>query len=255
MHTNTIFPFLCNRKILRKGNCAEPLKSVCKSKTGFSIPIEPLQIKFLPYIILNLKIKQMSKKILALSAVVMSVLFVSCKKENSNPSNAEINGTWNFASMETDGSVSQEYTDEFGTTKTINTYDFVSEDNKGTITFDGSKIVSSNLSYSVDYVLTAKTYQDGVLVGTSTLPINQSYPASSSTASYKMVGTDSIYFEGGSMFMGGVTTELIPSGAKLDLQGNTLFMTQYVNQTKTQDIFGIPITTAMNLKVVVKLQK
>jgi len=197
----------------------------------------------------------MSKNILAFTTMMMSVFFMSCKKESSQPSNGDIIGTWNFASMEADGTVSQEYTDGFGTTKTINTYDFVTEDNKGTVTFDGSTITSSNLSYSVDYVVSAKTYQDGVLIGSATLPVNTSYPASSSTATYKMVGTDSIYFEGGSMFMGGVTTEIIPSGAKLAFEGNTLYMTQFVNQTKIQNIFGLPVTTATNLKVIVKLQK
>jgi hypothetical protein len=197
----------------------------------------------------------MSKKILVLTAVILSVLFVSCKKESSQPSGGDITGTWNFVSMEVSSTTTQEYTDEFGSSKTISTSDYTTENNQGTITIDAAKMTSTNLSYSVHTDVQAKYYLNGSLVSSFSSPVDYDSPASNSSATYKLIGADSIYFDGGSMFMGGVTTDITASGAKLSFEDNILYMTQYVNQTSTQIIYDMPVTTTINGKVVAKLQK
>ena len=197
----------------------------------------------------------MKKSILVASTVLVSAFFVSCKKESNQPGATNITGTWSFVSMDVSSTTSQEYTDEFGTSKTISTSDYTTEDNTGTITIDAAKMTSANLSYSIHDNVHAEFYQDGVSTGSFDAPFDYNSPASNGSATYKVISADSIYFDGGSLFMNGVTTDVTPSGAKLNLQGDILYMTQYVNQTKTQVVSGLPITSVLDAKVIAKLQK
>ncbi|QEC66730.1 hypothetical protein FRZ67_05215 [Panacibacter ginsenosidivorans] len=198
----------------------------------------------------------MKKSFLILSAFSACVFSVSCKKESSQPGvSADIQGTWNFQSMDVTSSSTQEYTESGVSTKTVTTSDYTTSNNTGTIVIDGSSMTSSNISYSVSTVAHASIYSNGVLIDNSDLPFNFTAPASSGTATYTSVSADSIHFNGGSLFMSGVATDVTPSGAKLDLQGDILSMTQYVNQTATQEVYGVPITTTTYAKVIAKLKK
>lgn len=196
----------------------------------------------------------MKKSSIVLSVMLISALFVSCKKESNEPS-ISIEGTYSFVSMDVSSSISQEYTNESGTTKTITESDYTTEDNNGTITIAATTMASNNLSYSVSTTSTASMYVDGTLMGTFDAPFDFSVPATSSSATYRVISADSIYFDGGSMLMGGVSQDVIPSGAKIRMEGNLLYMTQTVKQSKTQTISGIPMKTDIDATVVAKLQK
>jgi hypothetical protein len=196
----------------------------------------------------------MKKSSIVLSVMLISALFVSCKKESNEPS-IGIEGTYSFVSMDVSSSISQEYTNESGTTKTITESDYTTEDNNGTITIAATTMASNNLSYSVSTTSTASMYVDGTLMGTFDAPFDFSVPATSSSATYRVISADSIYFDGGSMLMGGVSQDVIPSGAKIRMEGNLLYMTQTVKQSKTQTISGIPMKTDIDAIVVAKLQK
>lgn len=198
----------------------------------------------------------MKKSILILSFFSVSAFFVSCKKDGSQPGgSADIQGTWSFQSMDVTSSSTQEYTESGETTKTVTTSNYTTEDNTGTVVIDASKITSSDLSYTINTTAHASIYSNGTLISTSDFPFNFTAPASSGSSTYTSVSADSIHFDGGSLFMSGVATDVTPSGAKVSVQGDILYMTQYVNQTVTQDVYGLPVTTTTDAKVVVKLQK
>jgi hypothetical protein len=198
----------------------------------------------------------MKKSLLTLGAFSACVFFVSCKKESSQPGvSADIQGTWSFQSMDVTSSSTQEYTESGIATKTVTTSNYTTSDNAGTIVIDGSNMTSNNISYSVSTIAQASIYANGELITTSDVPFNFTAPVSSGSASYTSVSADSIHFNGGSLFMSGVATDVAPSGAKFDLQGDILSMTQYVNQTVTQEVYGVPVTATTYAKVIAKLKK
>jgi len=202
------------------------------------------------------KSQTMKKSLLILTAFSASVFFVSCTKESSQPvTSGNIQGTWSFQSMDITSTSTQEYTESGITSKTVTTSDYTTGDNTGTIVIDGSTMTSSNLSYSVNTIAHASIFSNGVLLTTQDIPFNFTAPASSGNATYTMVGADSIHFDGGSIFMSDMITDITPSGAKLSMEGDVLSMTQYVNQTVTKLIYGLPVTVTTDAKAVVKLKK
>jgi len=198
----------------------------------------------------------MKKSILILSAFSACVFFVSCKKESSKPINsADIQGTWNFQSMDVQTSSSQEYTESGTTYKTVTTSDYTTQDNSGTITIDASTMSSTNVSYSASFTAHASVYTNGTLLTSTDVPYSIPAITSSSTANYELIGADSIHFTSGSVFSNAISGDVQSSGAKLSLDGNILYMTQNINQTQTQNIGGIPMTVTISAKAIAKLQK
>jgi hypothetical protein len=120
---------------------------------------------------------------------------------------------------------------------------------------DATTITSTNVSYTASFSVHSITYTNEALLTTKDVPFNIPAITSGSTATYKLVGPDSIHFESGSVFSDPVSTAIQSSGAKLDLQGNIFYMTQNINQTQTQIISGIPMTITTNVKAVAKFQK
>lgn len=244
---NTCFNVICVRMKLHLSRLCRALN--LKSKTIASCI-------HLPTAYSKPKIQTMKKSILLLSAFSVSAFFVSCKKDSSSPGgSADIQGTWSFQSMEVTSSSTQEYTESGETTKTITTTNYITEDNTGTIVIDASKMTSSDLAYTINTTAHANIYSNGSLISTTDFPFNFTTPSSSGSATYTSVSADSVHFDGGSLFMSGVATDVTPSGAKINVQGDILYMTQYVNQTVTQDVYGLPVTTTTDAKVIVKLQK
>jgi hypothetical protein len=193
----------------------------------------------------------MKKISFALSAIVVTTFFVSCKKESNSPAVGDITGEYTFVSMEANTSS----TAESSGMKTVTTSNYTTENNTGTVTIGASTITSSNVSYDINTTLHGTTYLNGTLLGT----VDQSYsfaaPATSASATYRLVGADSIYFENGTMFSDGITSSTEPAGARLSVDGNILYMLTTVHQNITQDIGGELISIDESATQKIKLQR
>jgi hypothetical protein len=199
-----------------------------------------------------------------------SIAFISCSKEVSfepsssgsgnapgSGSNGTLLGNYKFISME----VSTKAIEEISvgvSQKTITTSHYTTANNSGTMNFDGSKATANNLSYSVDTVAKAEIYINGALQDSLEMPFQFTLPPSSSTAPYKMVGSDSIYFSQGSFFVDGsssTSTQTTPSGAKLTFVGDKVLMTTKINDVTTTTIQGVSVKETRIATTVVTLQK
>ena len=116
-------------------------------------------------------------------------------------------------------------------------------------------MTSANLSYSIDTVVTVVSYEDGVYLDTQELPFQFDVPASGSTADYKWVTSDSIYFAGTSIFMDGNSIPSGPTGAKLKMVGDKLYVTGYKEQNSTDNSSGFLLTKKEKASVVATYQK
>lgn len=200
------------------------------------------------------------------------IILASCGKEKSidtighpnsgtDPSSvgkSEV-GTWTFVEMHAITYSSVEMNDGFNNLKTATISDYTTQNNTGTIKFDGSTMTSTGLSYSLN--TTAKTYMytDNVLEDSMEIPFAYSLPAgTASSGTYKKIGSDSLYVQSG-VFTGidpnGGTTQGLPSGYKLKWDGDKMYMSLNYESSKFQIVQGISQKIVMRATTVTTLKK
>jgi hypothetical protein len=161
--------------------------------------------------------------ILSLAAVVM---LYSCKKDKTSNNAAGIEGTYKF--MYITSKTNSTITGSDGE-KAVTTSDYATIDNQGTIVFDNSTLTATGLAYTVNTDARYSLFQDNVLIDSSSFPFTFTLPASSSAASYKLIGADSIYFPQGSVTSGvggGGTMQSGASGGRYSVAGKLLTLKQ-----------------------------
>ena len=88
------------------------------------------------------------KNISLFAVATISIFLFSCQKEGSNnelPQN-DLKGAWNLLYIDVEGESSTEITSEdLGSLKAVAVMDYITTNNKGTLTFNDSKVVSNNL--------------------------------------------------------------------------------------------------------------
>jgi hypothetical protein len=167
------------------------------------------------------------KNYLALSLLSAAIILMSCGKgKNSNNSTTSIQGTYKlmYLSSKTNSTISGNDGE-----KSITTSDYTTTDNQGTIVFSNSTLTSAGLTYTVNTDARYSFFQDNLLTDSSSIPFTFTLPASSSVASYKLVGADSIYFPQGSVTSGigaGGTMQSGANGGRYSISGNQLTLTQ-----------------------------
>jgi hypothetical protein len=139
--------------------------------------------------------------------------------------------------------------------KSVTTSSYTTENNTGTMTIDASTMTSNNISYTVNTTAKAYMYQNNVLIDSLEVPFNFTAPPSSGSVNYRFVTSDSIYSDQGSLFMNGVTQNTIPSGARIKLENDILYLTQTVHQVMEQNNSGIAVKTDESGVVVIKLKR
>jgi hypothetical protein len=187
--------------------------------------------------------------------IVFVIIFASCKKENSNPSSIDIKGTWKFIEMEVKATSIKEFSDNLGKQKTISINDFTTENNSGTVVFDGSKASVNNFTYTINTITKAEVYENDQLVQKVEMPVKATVPTSGSTATYELIGSDSIHFDNGTMFFNDMSQGVTASGAKLSLDGDILYMTSTINDVRTEVMQGVNVLSTTNAVTRVKLQR
>jgi len=210
--------------------------------------------------------------------ITVIVVLASCQKEVSNESGPPVKdsttttspgdsthsdstttevGTWKFISLHTTFNQTTTYSQGGLSVKGITTADFVTTNNSGTIKFDGSKMISTGISLSINTTANTNLYLNGVQGNAIPIPIDTSFAAQNDTASYQKIGTDSLYLQSGGFFGLGAGG-LIPTsavGCKLKFNGNTMTMTVIYDNAYTDNSQGFPAQVTSHAVLEATLQK
>jgi hypothetical protein len=198
----------------------------------------------------------MVKNITVLSAVLVILAMGACKKSNSGGSSGSTNPlsgeTWTFVDLSSDANLTAT---ESGliSGKIVDITDFTTIDNSGTITFTADSMSGSGIGYTIDTTYTTYTYV-GSTSDTVTTPYTTTIAPTSSSTSYQLIGTDSIYFGSGTPFSvslyAGDTVKI--EGAHFTISGNTLTLTSTIDQAGNVTYEGItaPSVTQITSKII-----
>lgn len=220
----------------------------------------------------------MRKVFILLAAVVSSFTIISCQKEvevtgldlgtgntgstggnTGNTGNTgsigDITGVWKFINLHAKTIATNQVSAAGVNVKTVTTTEYTSQDNSGTITIEPANLAYNNLSYNIKAIAYATVYDNGVLADTFSFPFEAAVPPISNRAAYTRIGSDSLYFQAGSVFMNGVSQPTQPTGAKLRREQDKLFIIQRVNQTTTVTEQGQTTVANQQAEVTITLQK
>jgi len=198
----------------------------------------------------------MKKNLLITKAIVITLFLFSCNKDSDTPSSTDdIKGTWAFVSMDANTTSIAESSQGAQTQKIVTNSSYTTQNNAGTVTIDASTMKTNNLSYSVNTTAKSYIYQNNVLTDSLETPLNFTAPSSSGGVMYKYVSSDSIYFDGGTLFMNGVTQNTTPGGARIKLNGDTLYMTQYVHEVTDHSVSDVIVKSDNASTLVIKLKR
>ena len=197
----------------------------------------------------------MANKITVLSAVLVVLIIGACKKSNSGGSsstNPLTGTTWNFVDLSSNANLTAT---ESGliSGKIVDVTDFTTTDNSGTITFSADSMSGSGIGYTIDTTYTTYTYV-GSTSDTVTTPYTTIVAPTSSSTSYQLIGSDSIYFGSGTPFSvslyAGDTIKI--EGAHFSISGNTLTLTSTIDQAGNVTYEGItaPSVTQITSKII-----
>jgi hypothetical protein len=172
-----------------------------------------------------------------LSSIVM--ILISCSKNHTNPDTASIQGTYKLKSLS--AKTNSTVTDSDGE-KIVTLSDYTSINNSGIVVVDGSKFSATGLSYEVNSTSTGYLYEDNALIDSFSSPFNVKIPPFNSTAPYKLIGADSIYWQNGSITSVIAGSGIIQNGGNggtYTLSGNLLTIKQYGSTDSTFQDSGI----------------
>lgn len=196
-------------------------------------------------------------------------LFASCAKDEmagpdpdptvtppgTNPSN-KLMGTWKFAGIELKGQSITSYTDQDGGTfKGLLDIDYISTENKGTVTFDERMMTSKDMSYRIETNVKSFTYVNGQLLASQEMPWGITMPATGNSVEYELRANDSLYTKATTASFPGVDDALTrqPMATKLSWKGDTLVLKSHILYAKTIMEEGVPTAVNYNLDQVTKL--
>lgn len=193
----------------------------------------------------------MKKNFLLMLSFIL-ILLISCKKDNTNSNATAIQGTYKLKSIS--AKTNSTVTGDDGE-KAITVADYTSINNAGTVVIDGSKFTTTGLSYEVNSTSTASFYQDNQFVDSFSMPFHVIIPPTSSTAPYKLIGTDSIYFQNGIMTSGLGSGEFGGNGGRYTISGNLLTIKQNGLKDSTFQESGVTFHTVESGLTTVILEK
>jgi len=195
----------------------------------------------------------MVNKITFLSALLVLFMAIACKKSNSGsstPTNPLTGTTWNFVDLSSNANLTAT---ETGVGSVVDITDFTTIDNSGTITFTADSMSGSGIGYTIDTSYTTITTVGPSTPDTVTTAYTTTISPTSSSTSYQLIGTDSIYFGASTPFTvslyAGDTIKI--EGADFTISGNTLTLTSAINQagTVSYGIVTVPSVTVINSKI------
>lgn len=205
--------------------------------------------------------------LLLISSLLLSL--IACQKEESidtlgitpggssgggSTSGTEV-GTWKYLYTKQVYSQTVEADAGTGVVKSVSSADFTTINNSGTIKFDGSTATVTDLATSVDAIMNVSSYFGGALLSSQDVPITGSLPASSYTAAYKKIGTDSLYFDNGFIDINSGSGASSGTGYKLKWDGDKMTLTDVFDESTTEVVSGVSAKMVEHTVTVITLQK
>ena len=184
------------------------------------------------------------------------LLSVACKKSNHSGPNP-LPGSWAFEGENTNADITSIATFGPVSVTVINLIDFRTIDNLGTITFTSDSLDAVGVGYTIDTTYTTIT-NTGISIDTTISPLSTTATPANASFSYKLIGSDSIYFPNGSPFSLNVDSIQPPiqiNGAHFTISGSTLTMTSTIHQSGNETVDGITAPTTGTIKSVITLSK
>ncbi|KAA2243001.1 hypothetical protein F0L74_10800 [Chitinophaga agrisoli] len=196
------------------------------------------------------------KRTLLLLAAFASFI-VSCSKNDTppetQPETNAISGNYDLVGLRAGGGVT--WTRPVEQIVTINRYNYAMHLSGGTATIDVNKIAAKDWTYHIDTLMYNKTYTKGVLTDVSEEPISKDVRAGNSTITYKLVGTDSVFFDKGIVGIAGDPLMPVAMGGKITWAGDTLIMRATADTTYTMEKSGIQYQMQSICNMELKLKK
>lgn len=196
------------------------------------------------------------KKTPLLLMAVLTIAFISCKKEKSENSAADIEGTYSFKGMSVK-TISDNVVSAAGE-RAITTMEYTTTDNAGTIVIKSGIMTATDLTYSIDTRAEYEYYTNGVLDDTLSFPFQFTLPVISSASTYKIIGKDSIYFPTASVLSGmdPSSGKSVASGGKFSINGNQLILmiSGQIDTTLSQSGFTISQTQTITENIILEKQ-
>lgn len=190
------------------------------------------------------------------------VVLTSCTKEESgDPYNTSVKpkllGGWDFIEMAAYTKATSSATIAGEESSNVVITDYTTVLNKGILLISADRITSYDMTYSIDTVMVAQRYIKGKLVDEFKLPFKFTFPSANSTATYKRVGTDSLYFLEGLVTVpgSGGGTPSVTSGAKIAWSGDTLLLRSTYYNKQMEDEGGLKVLNESQATMVLKYKR
>jgi hypothetical protein len=177
---------------------------------------------------------------------------------NPGSNTGDIKGTYDFVNMTVYGSSSVTVSIPGFNQKIITNTDYVTDNNHGTVTIDATKILTSQISYTIDTSSIALYYSDGQLVDSLSAPFSYVQNPYGGNTTYRIISSDSVYMDKGfvdSPDGSGTQVPSIASGSKYKWSGDTLSFTTKFYQKKTQLVNGVTANIESSGTQILKMKK
>ncbi|MBX3256910.1 MAG: hypothetical protein KF862_22425 [Chitinophagaceae bacterium] len=210
-----------------------------------------------------------------------SLILFSCQKElsidtsvtgsnnnnnnnNSDDDNTSIIGEWNLLEIDMDVSSTVETSLSGITQQTVSSYKTTTIHNSGSLAFTATDMQSKNMQYSISTEISLMSYTGGQpdMDEPMKMPFDFTVPATNSSAKYKQIGSDSLYFPDGNFLLmpeaaNGMPTEMYsePGGVKFSIASDTLSFLGSTSQSKTQSQAGFNVLITNKGSIVAKYKR
>ncbi len=192
----------------------------------------------------------MKGQVLILVSICVAVFTVSCERKLRPPDmvgasdgtgSTGLVGQWKFISAGGTTFTSSEIEILGDKQRTESTLTYTSSNPKGFYTITASEFQGNGIGYDFNGTVSIKFFENNILQTSIDNPFPLStIPPSNPVSKYRLIGADSIYFEGGGPSVqnpGGSAT--VPSGCKYKIEGKTLTMRMRFSTNSTSNLGGI----------------
>ncbi len=201
----------------------------------------------------------MKLRLPALLPALILFTAVSCSNEKSvdtgnggnGGSQANLQGTWKFVSLSgtlTEIAAYNLGSDDF---KIENFFTLSSKNPVGVYKITATNFNGEGIGYDFTGLSNIKSYQNGVLQSDNTIPFNENVPATNTFSTYKLIGSDSIYFETGAP--GDPNGDA--GGCRYKLEGKKLSLFQKSDTSVVSDQGGITLKETQKVNFTLVLEK
>jgi hypothetical protein len=199
----------------------------------------------------------------AILLAAASTVLYSCSKDDTKPEDGgnsdALKGTYDFVGMTVASTSTLTSNDGYSSDSMAVISYYNSKNNEGTVVVDGSSFNITGFAYRVDTMVRIVSYRDGELESDATGPFISSTPKVDSRAPYKLIGTDSIYYEKGFITSPGGSTgvDSAPGGYRFSWSGDTLILrgTAETSERETDPGSGTVSVSTIKASQIVKLKK